>query len=130
MAEGEGPERGKRIESISVGDFFNRHGKDLRMRLMGDESGFSRKIREPTINRPGLALAGFYSYFAFMRIQVIGKAERSYLKSLDHEDRRRRLRISANETSPASSSAGEIPCLQNRSRQPITRGFPCFAPPW
>jgi HPr kinase/phosphorylase len=83
--------KAKRIESLSVRDFFERHGKDLRMRLIGDESGFDRPIREPTINRPGLALAGFYSYFAFMRVQVIGKAERSYLKSLPEEERLRRF---------------------------------------
>jgi len=92
MPDSSSSKRGKRIESISVGDFFNRHGKLLRMRLMGDESGFARKIREPTINRPGLALAGFYSYFAFMRIQVIGKAERSYLKSLPVDERLRRFK--------------------------------------
>jgi HPr kinase/phosphorylase len=79
--------RAKRIESLSVRDFFERHGRDLRMRLVGDESGFDRLIREPTINRPGLALAGYYNYFAFMRVQVIGKAERSFLKSLPEEER-------------------------------------------
>jgi len=61
------------------------------MRLVGADCGFDRPIREPTINRPGLALAGFYTYFAVMRIQVIGKAERSYLKSLDPTERRRRF---------------------------------------
>ncbi len=81
----------KKIDSLTVGEFFDRHGKDLRMRLVGGESGFERLIREPTINRPGLALAGFYTYFAVMRIQVIGKAERSYLKSLPQADRKRRF---------------------------------------
>jgi HPr kinase/phosphorylase len=83
--------RAKRIEALSVRDFFERHGRELRMRLVGDESGFDRLIREPTINRPGLALAGYYNYFAFMRVQVIGKAERSYLKSLPEEERQRRF---------------------------------------
>lgn len=82
----------KTIDFITVGQFFERHGEELRMRLLGDDCGFHRPIREPTINRPGLALAGFYTYFAVMRIQVIGKAERSFLKSLDPEERRRRFR--------------------------------------
>jgi len=79
------------IDAITVGQFFERHGEELRMRLVGADCGFDRPIREPTINRPGLALAGFYTYFAVMRIQVIGKAERSYLKSLDPTERRRRF---------------------------------------
>ena len=41
-----------------------------------------RRIREPTINRPGLVLAGFHTYFADKRIQIVGNAELSYLKSL------------------------------------------------
>ena len=82
----------KKTESITVGEFFEWHGKELEMHLMNEKAGFSRKIREQTINRPGLALAGFYTYFAFMRVQVIGKAERSYLKSLSDEERQERFR--------------------------------------
>ena len=73
-----------RPASSSVGDFFERHGEELRLKLVGKQAGMDRKILEPTINRPGLALSGFYSYFAFKRLQVLGKAERSFLKSLEN----------------------------------------------
>ena len=68
--------------TLSIGEFFARHSESLHMSLCGSDAGFSRRIREPTINRPGLALAGFYSYFAEKRIQVLGSAELSYLRSL------------------------------------------------
>ena len=61
------------------------------MKLVGDRTGFDRQILEPTINRPGLALSGFYKYFALHRIQVIGLAERSYLKHLSKENARKRF---------------------------------------
>jgi HPr kinase/phosphorylase len=67
---------------IEVGDFYSRHADALQMKLIGSPIGFLRKIREPTINRPGLALSGFFIYFAGKRIQVLGNAEVSYLKSL------------------------------------------------
>ena len=60
--------------SITVGEFYERYSDELRMRLVGSRIGFDRSISEPTINRPGLALAGFYTYFALHRVQVIGKA--------------------------------------------------------
>jgi HPr kinase/phosphorylase len=41
-----------------------------------------RIIREPTVNRPGLALSGFTRYFAYKRVQVFGNAEVYYLRSL------------------------------------------------
>jgi HPr kinase/phosphorylase len=56
------------------------------LRLVGPAVGFDRLIREPTINRPGLALSGFFAYFAVKRIQVLGSAELSYLKSLSRDE--------------------------------------------
>jgi HPr kinase/phosphorylase len=47
--------------SVSVGEFYTRHSETLQMKLLGSDAGFERKIGEPTINRPGLALAGFFS---------------------------------------------------------------------
>ncbi len=67
---------------VTVGQFFNDHAEGLQMKLVGPEIGFERRIGEPTINRPGLALSGFFEYFAHRRIQVIGSAEMTYLKSL------------------------------------------------
>lgn len=61
------------------------------MKLVGEEIGFDRPIIEPTINRPGLALTGFYRYFALNRIQVIGKAERSYLRHLSETNASKRF---------------------------------------
>ena len=47
--------------SVTVGEFYTRHSETLQMKLLGSDVGFQRKIGEPTINRPGLALAGFFT---------------------------------------------------------------------
>lgn len=44
------------------------------------------------INRPGLQLSGFYNYFAPERIQVIGKAEWSFLDYMQIELRKKRVK--------------------------------------
>ena len=62
--------RGK-LPFIPVGEFYTRHADALQLKLVGPALGFERKIREPTINRPGLALSGFFTYFAGKRIQVL-----------------------------------------------------------
>ena len=46
------------------------------------------QIVTPEINRPGLALAGFYEIFESDRIQLIGMAESHYLNSLEPSTRR------------------------------------------
>jgi HPr kinase/phosphorylase len=70
------------------------------MKLLGSDAGFERKIGEPTINRPGLALAGFFSYFAAKRLQVLGHAELSYLRSLPETEVRERCRALCAEAIP------------------------------
>ena len=92
----------KNIPVVTVESFFLAHGEKLQLKLEGKQVGFHRKIREPTINRPGLALSGFYSYFAEKRIQVLGAAEQSYLESLSRKQRLQRFRRLCSE---------KIPCL-------------------
>jgi HPr kinase/phosphorylase len=86
--------------SVSVGEFYTRHSETLQMKLLGSDAGFERKIGEPTINRPGLALAGFFSYFAAKRLQVLGHAELSYLRSLPEMEVRERCRALCAEAIP------------------------------
>src|SRR5438046_9835526 len=78
----------KSVPIVTVESFYNSHAEKLQMKLEGPRVGFHRKIREPTINRPGLALSEFYTYFAEKRVQVLGAAEHTYLQSL-----RARLRV-------------------------------------
>src|SRR3954471_766474 len=82
----------KSVPVVTVEAFYNSHSEELQMKLEGPRVGFHRKIREPTINRPGLALSGFYTYFAEKRVQVLGAAENSYLKSLTPSVRVQRFR--------------------------------------
>ena len=46
------------------------------------------QISSPEVNRPGLALAGFYEVFEPERIQLIGKAETKYLNSIEPSTKR------------------------------------------
>jgi HPr kinase/phosphorylase len=96
------------VPVITVESFYNSHAEKLQMKLEGPRVGFHRKIREPTINRPGLALSGFYTYFAEKRVQVFGAAEHSYMKSLPQKLRVKRFR---------ALCARKIPCVV------ISRGF-------
>ncbi len=48
-------------------------------------------INNNDINRPGLQFGGYYEYFDNTRIQIIGRAEESYIKELDEEDYLNRL---------------------------------------
>ncbi len=89
-------------QSVSVEQFFKEHGEALEMRLIAGEQNLKRIIREPTVNRPGLALSGFTRYFAYKRVQAMGHAEVYYLRSLSSKER---------ETRYAYLFAYKIPCI-------------------
>ena len=77
-------------DTVTIQDFYTRHSGELGLKLLAGADGLTRIIREPTVNRPGLALTGFTKYFAYKRIQVLGNADVFFLKSLPHEERRER----------------------------------------
>src|SRR5580658_4632832 len=76
----------KAIHGITVAHFFETYREKLRMELVTGQKGVHRVIREGTINRPALALTGFFKYFAHRRIQVLGAAELTYLKTRSQLD--------------------------------------------
>ena len=78
---------------ITVERFYTEQASALELKLVGGATGLKRVIREPTVNRPGLALAGFTRYFASKRVQVIGNAEATFLKSLSPEEREKRYEL-------------------------------------
>ncbi len=64
--------------------------KDFDLEILSEgEKGIEIFVND--INRPGLQLTGFYNYFAPERIQVIGKAEWSFLETMGIELRRKRI---------------------------------------
>jgi HPr kinase/phosphorylase len=75
---------------VTVEHFYTQQASALQLRLLAGASGLKRVIREPTVNRPGLALAGFTKYFASKRVQAIGAAEATFLKSISRDQREAR----------------------------------------
>jgi HPr kinase/phosphorylase len=70
------------INGITVSHFFDSYREKLQLELITGAEGLHRLIREGSINRPSLALTGFFKYFANKRIQVLGAAEMTFLKTL------------------------------------------------
>ena len=67
---------------ISVGELLKDKKTDLNLELVAGEAGLGKVLGVADVNRCGLALAGYFDFFASERIQVIGNAEIEYLKKL------------------------------------------------
>ena len=83
--------QGEHHEKVTVDQFYAGGRQALSLSLAAGAGGLVRVISEAALNRPGLALTGFYSHFATNRLQILGKHEHAYLLQLDPAERRRRL---------------------------------------
>ena len=77
---------------MTVRNLVDAVGAQMGLRTVAGEEGMGREITAAEVNRPGLALAGWYDYFAKHRIQVLGKVEVYYLRRLSSVERRSRIR--------------------------------------
>ena len=82
----------QRDTGLTIQEFFDAACETLELKVHQGKQHMERSIPEASLNRPGLALAGFVQYFANKRLQVIGLAELTYLKSLTPNDRVDRVR--------------------------------------
>lgn len=102
---------------MRVRQFFESGRDCLSLQLVAASDHMERIIPEMAINRPGLAMAGFFKYFAFRRIQVIGLAEMAYLDSLSRPEKCKRLR---------TFFSRKIPCVVvTRNRHVIPEMLEC-----
>jgi HPr kinase/phosphorylase len=63
------------------------HGQNsLNLRCLSGRKGLVNEITVPDLNRPGLALSGFYDSFAYQRVQLFGQGETMYIEKLIAEE--------------------------------------------
>ncbi len=67
---------------LTVKDFYQSLKDSLDLTLVAGAQGMNRRVTVPEVNRPGIALTGYFDYFASRRIQVLGKVEMTYLSTL------------------------------------------------
>lgn len=71
---------------------LNKLVKDMDLEILVRGKDFdTREITVSDVNRPALQLVGFYQYFEPKRLQIFGKSEITFLKTMSIQDRRRVL---------------------------------------
>ena len=65
--------------------------EEFKLETLYIPEGRKIKITQPEVNRPGLALSGFFEFFDPNRVQLFGNAEHQYIASLSKKERLYRL---------------------------------------
>ena len=76
----------KIIESISVREFYESCRDPLKLELICGEESLDRIIGEKSLNRPALALTGYFRFFAHRRIQLFGAGEMGHIRDSDPKE--------------------------------------------
>lgn len=71
------------------------------LELISGEEGIDRPIATSDISRPGIEMAGYFTYYPAERIQLLGKTELSFFERLDDEEKKVRMEKMCTDITPA-----------------------------
>lgn len=91
------------MEPISTSIETRQLIEELELALLNSDADVTRPITVSDINRPGLALAGFFIYHPAERIQLLGRTELTFFNSMNEHDQRGRAE--------ALSHYAQTPCI-------------------
>ncbi len=75
------------MRSVSIDKLI----QDLELEVIHKPNNQTAEITKAELNRMGLQLVGFFKYFGYKRLQIIGNVEWHFLASLEKNDRASRL---------------------------------------
>src|SRR3989338_7385056 len=99
---------------LSVQEFYEGMKGQLKLSVLTPTVPLTRKIHSTEIHRPGLAFSGFYDYFAFDCVQILGKTEIRFLEKLQGRRRAENLK---------RFFSYRIPCIIVSKQQTIPQDF-------
>ena len=86
---------------LTVAEVYESCEKSFQFELLAGGEGMQSTIETSEINRPGLALAGFYEMFSSDRLQLIGLTECAFLRNLEPAAREEAIRKTLGFSIPA-----------------------------
>lgn len=73
----------------------------FQLELISGEEGISRPIITSDLSRPGLEMAGYFTYYPKERIQLLGRTELTFFDKLTPEEKRDRMEQLCTDVTPA-----------------------------
>ena len=80
------------IPEFTVQRLFEERQETLQLEVLTSDISLERRVLDPDLSSPGLALAGYTERFSSDRMQVFGETEIAYLEGLTPEERRERVK--------------------------------------
>lgn len=65
--------------------------EDFQFELLAGEEGIYRPITTSDISRPGIEMAGYFTYYPARRLQLLGRTELGFFKQLNDQEKENRM---------------------------------------
>ncbi|WP_227394247.1 HPr(Ser) kinase/phosphatase [Jeotgalibacillus aurantiacus] len=75
------------MPKVTTNDIIEKFG----LELVSGEEGIHRPVTTSDISRPGLEMAGYFSYYPAERIQLLGRTEMSFYELLSTDEKKDRM---------------------------------------
>ncbi|MBD7962991.1 MAG: HPr(Ser) kinase/phosphatase [Bacillota bacterium] len=103
--------------------------KKFHLELVSGEEGIHRTIRTSDISRPGLEMAGYFTFYPGERLQLLGKTELSFISELDPDTRMERLTALCTDETPGIIVSRDIEVPKELLKASHKSGVPIMRSP-
>ncbi|MDQ0857307.1 HPr(Ser) kinase/phosphatase [Bacillus sp. V2I10] len=99
------------------------------LELISGEEGINRPITTSDLSRPGLEMAGFFTYYPKERVQILGKTELTFFQKLTDEEKRNRMDQLCTDSTPAIIVSREMEIPQELTDASEEKSVPLLRSP-
>ncbi|KMM63468.1 serine kinase [Bacillus glycinifermentans] len=101
----------------------------FKLELISGEEGINRPITMSDLSRPGLEMAGYFTYYPKERVQLLGKTEITFFEKLPEEEKKQRMLSLCTEITPAIILSRDLPIPQELIEASEQNGVPVLRSP-
>lgn len=101
----------------------------FKLELISGEEGINRPITMSDLSRPGLEMAGYFTYYPKERVQLLGKTEITFFEKLPEEEKKQRMLSLCTEITPAIILSRDLPIPPELVEASEENGVPVLRSP-
>ncbi|WP_434705840.1 HPr(Ser) kinase/phosphatase [Bacillus atrophaeus] len=96
---------------------------------MSGEEGINRPITMSDLSRPGIEIAGYFTYYPRERVQLLGKTELSFFEQLPKDEKKQRMNSLCTDVTPAIILSRDMQIPSELIEASETNGVPVLRSP-
>ena len=103
--------------------------EQFNLELISGEEGINRPITMSDLSRPGIEIAGYFTYYPRERVQLLGRTELSFFEQLPEEEKKQRMDSLCTDVTPAIILSRDMPIPQELIDASEKNGVPVLRSP-